>query len=106
VNNIKTYSLSFTAALLLSACSTLSNVGDTVSGLNPFGGNNSQGELTDDPDRISILELSEKLVVTGELQPSDVVLPDPVLQNDWTQVGGNTSHSLQRVLVHLQRAEF
>ena len=97
MNNLKTYSLSLTAAFLLSACSTLETVGDTVSGLNPFGGNNSQGELTDDPDRISILELSEKLVVTGELQPSDVVLPDPLPQNDWTHVGGNTSHSLQRV---------
>ena len=95
---LKTLTLPFMAAWLLTGCSTLSNVGDAVSSLNPFDGDNSgQGEAIDDPNRISILELSESLVVTGALQPSDVVLPDPVPANDWPQVGGNVTHSMQRL---------
>lgn len=99
MNSFKTFGLPLTAALLLSGCSTLSTVGDTVSGLNPFGGggNSGQGEAIDDPNRISILELSESLVVTGALQPSDVVLPDPLPTNSWPQVGGNATHSMQRL---------
>ena len=98
MNNFKTLPLSLMAALLLSGCNTLGGVGDAVSGLNPFGGSDSsQGESFDDPNRISILELSESLEVTGKLQPSDVVLPDPLPANDWTQVGGNTAHALQRL---------
>ena len=93
----KAFPLSLMTALLISGCSTLETVGDTVSGLNPFGGNNSQGEAIDDPNRISILELSESLEITGALQPSDVVLPDPRPSNDWTQVGGNTAHVMQRL---------
>ena len=97
MSNIKFYIASALAGVLLSGCSTLSNVGDAVSGLNPFGGNDDQGEAIDDPNRISILELSESLVVSGALQPSDVVLPDPNLKNDWGQSGGNAAHSMQRL---------
>jgi outer membrane protein assembly factor BamB len=98
MNKMTRFAIPVFAGLLLSSCSTLSTVGDAVSSLNPFDGSDSgQGEAVDDPNRISILELSETLVVTGAIQPSDVVLPDPVLSNDWPQVGGNASHSLQRV---------
>lgn len=97
MNKYKTLGPAVITAFILSACSTLETVGDTFSGLNPFGGNSSQGEAIDDPNRISILELSETLEVTGALQPSDVVLPDPVPSNNWTQVGGNTSHVMQRL---------
>ena len=97
MNKMTRFAIPVFAGLLLSSCSTLSTVGDAVSSLNPFDGSDSgQGEAVDDPNRISILELSETLVVTGAIQPSDVVLPDPVLSNDWPQVGGNASHSLQR----------
>lgn len=98
MNKMKTLPLSIMTGLILSGCSTLETVGDTVSGLNPFGGGgDSQGESYDDPSRISILELAETLEVSGKLQPSDVVLPDPLLSNDWAQVGGNTTHALQRL---------
>lgn len=98
MNNMKTLPLSILTALVISGCSTLETVGDTVSSLNPFGGGDSlQGESYDDPSRISILELSETLEVTGALQPSDVILPDPLLSNDWAQVGGNRAHALQRL---------
>ena len=97
MSNIKFYIASVLAAAMISGCSTLETVGDRVSDLNPFGNNNDQGEAIDDPNRISILELADKLEVTGALQPSDVVLPDPILQNDWTQSGGNSTHAMQRL---------
>lgn len=98
MSKLKKFTLPLMAGVLLSGCSTLSSVGDTVSNLNPFGGNDStQGEAVDDPNRISILQLSEELVVTGAIQPGDVILPDPLPTNDWTQVGGNSTHSLQRL---------
>ena len=97
MSNIKFYIATALAGLLISGCSTLSSVGDAVSGLNPFGNKNDQGEAIDDPNRISILELADTLEITGALQPSDVVLPDPVLQNDWAQSGGNSTHSMQRL---------
>jgi len=98
MNKIKIIALPFFASLLLTSCSTIGSVGDAVSSLNPFSGSDSdQGEAVDDPNRISILELTETLVVTGAIQPSDVVLPDPRPTNDWPQVGGNATHSLQRV---------
>ena len=97
MNKFKTLTLSVLSGLVLSGCGTLETVGDTVSGLNPFSDNSGQGEAIDDPNRISILQLSEELVVTGALQPSDVVLPDPLISNDWTQHGGNSTHSLQRL---------
>ncbi len=98
MSKLKIFTVPVLASVLLAGCSTLGTVGGAVSSLNPFGGgDSSQGEAIDDPNRISILQLSETLVVTGAIQPSEVVLPDPLPSNDWAQVGGNTAHSLQRL---------
>jgi len=84
-----------TSAVLLAGCSTISNVTDAI---NPFNGNSSQGEgdITTDPDRISILSLDDKLEVPGTMLPSEIVLPALYTNPDWPQSGGNPSHAVQR----------
>lgn len=81
------------AALWLGGCSTLDAI-------NPFDKTEAerkaeQGEVAGEDERISILELSEKLAVTGAMPADQVVLPDPYVNTDWPQVGGNAAHAVQ-----------
>lgn len=78
---------------LLSACSTLDAI-------NPFDETESdrletQGDVAGDDQRISILELSETLTVTAPTSPDLIVLPDPYVNTDWPQAGGNVQHAVQ-----------
>ena len=78
------------SALALSGCSTLS-------GLNPFGGGDSevdQGDIPDESRRISILELSDTLRVPEGSAPA-VVLPPVYVNTDWPQPGGNAANVVQ-----------
>ncbi len=89
--------IALTSALLLSACSTLSSVGDAI---NPFDKTEAekkaeQGEVGGESERISILELSESLVVGGTVTPDQIVLPPAYVNTDWPQVGGNPQHVVQ-----------
>jgi len=92
--------LSLAAGLMLSACSTLSGVGDAIGSINPFDKSDenakaAQGDVAGETDRISILELNETLQVSGTITPDQVVLPPAYANTDWPQVGGNPSHVVQ-----------
>ena len=78
---------------LLTGCSTLDSV-------NPFDKTDSekraeQGDVAGDDQRISILELSETLTVAAPTTPDLIILPDPYVNTDWPQAGGNVQHAVQ-----------
>lgn len=92
---MKNNSLFLTAltAGLISACSTLDAV-------NPFDKTESakraeQGEVAGEDQRISILELSETLTLEAPTAPDQIILPDPYVNTDWPQTGGNVQHVVQ-----------
>jgi len=81
------------SAVLLSGCSTLDAI-------NPFDKSDAdkraeQGEVGGDDQRISILELSETLTVAAPTAPENILLPDPYVNTDWPQAGGNVQHAVQ-----------
>lgn len=81
------------SAALLSGCSTLDAI-------NPFDKSEAderaeQGAVAGDDQRISILELSESLKVAAPTTPDQVILPDPYVNTDWPQAGGNVQHVVQ-----------
>ena len=86
-----TGAISLAGLLMLSGCST-------VSSLNPFDKSSSNAALEaaqGDPDRISILQLSEDLQIEGTITPDQIVLPPSYVNTDWPQQGGNTAHVVQ-----------
>lgn len=84
-------------ALLISGCSTISSVTDAI---NPFDGKDAdQGDIPDDPDRISILSLDDQLEIPGTILPSEIVLPGTYTNPDWAQTGGYATHAPQRTAV-------
>lgn len=89
--------LLLSSSLVLVGCSTLESVTDAV---NPFDKSDAekraaQGKVAGDDERISILELSEALTVTGTITPDQIVLPPAYVNTDWPQVAGNTAHVVQ-----------
>ena len=85
-------------SLMLGGCSTSGGVGESLRNLNPFDRDSSkdgQGDVAGEEDRISILDLSETLTVSGGLTPNDIILPPAYINTDWPQVGGNSNHVVQ-----------
>ncbi|MEP3655044.1 MAG: PQQ-binding-like beta-propeller repeat protein [Litorimonas sp.] len=85
--------LAVLSAGLLSACSTLDSI-------NPFDKSEAdkraeQGAVAGEDQRISILELSETLSVVAPTSPDSILLPDPYVNTDWPQAGGNVQHVVQ-----------
>lgn len=85
--------LAILSAAVLSGCSTLDAI-------NPFDKTESakraeQGEVAGEDQRISILELSETLTVVDPITPDQIILPDPYVNTDWPQTGGNVQHVVQ-----------
>jgi len=85
--------LAILSAALLSGCSTLDAI-------NPFDKTEAQkraeqGEVAGEDQRISILELSETLTVAAPTPPEQILLPDPYVNTDWPQTGGNVQHVVQ-----------
>lgn len=85
--------LSILSASLLSACSTLDAI-------NPFDKTEAekraeQGEVAGEDQRISILELSETLTLAAPVPPEQIIIPDPYVNTDWPQTGGNVQHVVQ-----------
>ena len=75
--------------LFLSGCATISD-------LNPFGGDGpDQGEIPEEDERLTILSLSESLQIADPSELPAVVLPDPYVNLDWRQTGGNQFHAMQ-----------
>ncbi len=100
MNAKRLFVASLAAAYFLSGCSTLGGVGDAVSSINPFDKSDEekakeQGNVAGQDERISLLSLDETLQV-AEDAPDTVVLPEPYLNADWPQVGGNLTHAMQR----------
>lgn len=98
-NSLKTI-LALSAALLLSACSTLGAVGDAVGSINPFDKSEAekkaeQGDVAGESERISILALDETLQVSGTISPDAISLPAQYVNADWPQPGGSANHVVQ-----------
>jgi outer membrane protein assembly factor BamB len=78
------------AGLALIGLSTLALSGcDTIDGI--FGG-------SDDPKlpgkRVSVLAVEQKLKIDPTLGKIEVVVPPPVENANWTQIGGNATHDM------------
>ena len=90
-----TRTLLILSASFLAGCSTLSS-------LNPFGGDSNeeirerQGEI--EGERISILSVDDQMQVGGTFSPGGLVIPEPYVNQDWPQAGGNASHVMGHVL--------
>lgn len=79
------------AAAALSACSTVSNVGDAVW---PFGDDQKPAETTEPrDDRISILSFEQKLEASSALAGRSPIVPAPVDVADWPQPGGPSDNA-------------
>lgn len=86
------FALALGAAGLLCSCSTVSRV---TSAVNPFDGAAPE-KVKEDPSRISILSLTDKLELTGTMSSADIRLPPTYTNTDWPQVGGYADHAPQR----------
>ncbi len=98
--SIRLLATAFAGMVFLSGCATLSGVGDAVSNINPFDKSDEekaaeQGNVAGDDQRISLLALDDTLVVSTDIPPDSVVLPEPYVNADWPQVGGNAVHVMQ-----------
>ena len=83
----------FGLSSLLSGCAVLDSV-------NPFDKSDAeiraeQGDVAGESDRISILELSERLTMEAATPPENLFIPEPYVNTDWPQVGGNVAHVVQ-----------
>jgi outer membrane protein assembly factor BamB len=92
--------LALSAALMLSACSTLGAIGSAVDAINPFDKTEAekkaeQGEVAGENERISILALDETLQVSGTISPDAIALPEQYVNADWPQPGGSANHVVQ-----------
>lgn len=92
--------LAFSAALFLSACSTLGAIGGAVDAINPFDKTEAEkraelGEVAGENERISILALDETLKVSGTISPDSIALPAQYVNADWPQPGGSANHVVQ-----------
>jgi len=90
---IKSLILTTVTMSLLGGCSTLSAV-------NPFDKSDAQkraeqGDVAGEDQRISILQLSETLAITEATPPEQIILPEPYVNSDWPQAGGNIQHVVQ-----------
>jgi len=92
--------VALSAALLLSACSTLGAIGGAVDAINPFDKTEAekraeQGDVAGESERISILALDETLKVSGTISPESIALPAQYVNADWPQPGGSANHVVQ-----------
>ena len=92
----KLLALLFAGALSITACSTIGSVTDAINPFNDGDDNKDQGEIPDDPERISILSLDEELKVAGTMLTSEIILPEVYTNTDWAQTGGYANHAPQR----------
>jgi outer membrane protein assembly factor BamB len=79
------------AAALLSACSTVSKVGDAVW---PFNGHHKADANAEPQDgRVSILTFEQQLAPDPDLSGHAIVVPAPAPIADWPQPGGNADNA-------------
>lgn len=94
------WGLTLTGTLLFGGCSTLGGVGDAIGSINPFDTSEedakaAQGEVAENDDRISLLSLEDTLTVSENTSPEGIVIPEPYINTEWSQVGGNLTHAMQ-----------
>lgn len=92
--------IALVSTVLLGGCSTLGGVGDAIGSINPFDSSEedaktAQGDVAGNDDRISLLSLEDTLSVSGDITPDGVVIPEPYVNTEWPQVGGNLTHAMQ-----------
>ncbi|HEX8900175.1 PQQ-binding-like beta-propeller repeat protein [Vitreimonas sp.] len=78
------------AAAALSACSTVSRVGDAVW---PFGDDEAPRQTAPQDGRISILAFEQELAADPSLAAQTIAVPPPVAVVDWSQPGGTADNS-------------
>jgi outer membrane protein assembly factor BamB len=95
---LKSSAVVLMAALVLTGCSTISNVGSTVGKLNPFAPKKSQ-EASDasESQRISIVAFDQKVEPNENLKGQDFFLPAAAAQPEWPVPGGNAEQSVENV---------
>lgn len=80
------------AAALVSACSTVSRVGDAVWPFNDGGGESAAATVPED-GRVSILATEQQLAPDPALAGQPIVSPPPVAVTDWPQPGGTADNT-------------
>jgi outer membrane protein assembly factor BamB len=78
------------AAAALSACSTVSRIGDAI---NVFDGNDAPTQTAPEDGRISILAFEQQLTPDPALASRTIVPPPAVTLTDWSQPGGTADNS-------------
>ncbi len=80
------------AAALVSACSTMSRVGDAVWPFNDGGGEAAAATAPED-GRVSVLATEQQLTVDPALAGQPIVSPPPVALTEWPQPGGTADNT-------------
>jgi outer membrane protein assembly factor BamB len=78
------------AAAALSACSTVSRIGDAI---NVFDGGDAPTQTAPEDGRISILAFEQQLTPDPALAARTIVPPATVTMADWSQPGGTADNS-------------
>ncbi len=81
--------LAFAASFVLAGC----GAGERIANLNPFGQETDDPDAPAQDDRISVLELEERLNVDGDTTP--IVLPRAYVNTAWPQADGYPTHAMQ-----------
>jgi outer membrane protein assembly factor BamB len=78
------------AAAALSACSTVSRIGDAI---NPFDGGDAPRQTAPEDGRISILAFEQQLAPDPTLAGRAITTPASVTLTEWSQPGGTADNS-------------
>lgn len=78
------------AAAALSACSTVSRIGDAI---NPFDGNDAPTQTAPQDGRQSILAFEQQLTPDPALAAQAITVPAAVSVTEWSQPGGTADNS-------------
>lgn len=79
------------AALMLSACGTISKVGS----LSPFHGKDKAAERRAKGNRIPVISATDQVKVADALKGQDFYLPPPVVITSWPVPGGTLAQSVE-----------
>jgi outer membrane protein assembly factor BamB len=95
---LKTSAILLMAALVLTGCSTISNVGSSVGKLNPFASKKPK-EASDasESQRIAIVAFDQKVEPNENLKGQDFFLPAAAAQAEWPVPGGTAEQSVENI---------
>jgi len=81
--------IALAASFVLTGC----GAGERIANLNPFANETDDPDAPAQSDRISVLELEERLTVNDEAAP--IVLPRAYVNTAWPQADGYPTHAMQ-----------